>query len=537
MEGWQNATRDMPSPARFASPSGSADQVRSLLGIDLGTTGLKAVIFDLSGRPLGQGFAPNQYLPAAQGRAEQDPRDWWAGCCRAIQAALAKSGVNAGDIAGIGVCGFHHCPVFLNAEGEPSRPTIVTHDPRLGGSLAALEQSGVLAAMVQLSGSRVMTGHFPPIYHLVQTHDRRALEETRWLLLAKDFLRYRLTGEIGTEICDATGTHLVAMPGEDWSDTLCELLQVPQEKLPKIGRPTQVAGHVTSEAAEATGLKPGTPVVYGGGDSHCALVGLGITGSGEVGMLLGTNSTLRASFKGSINPGPHMVWSQQHVVPGRFTVSASSMAGSSVLTWFKDLGLVDRQEGAVTYRDLEALAASVPPGSGGLLFHPYLHGERSPFYNPGAGGAFLAIRHWHGKGHFVRSIMEGIAFSIANCFDAIQAIAQERGESLTTVRTGESGGSRLPIWRQIIADALDHSLQLVCVDEPGCLGAALLAGVGVGVYEDIPSAVDQTVRLGTQTSPDPERAALYQKRRALFNETYKALEPFLYQPIDHREVG
>ena len=328
MDGWQNATRDMPSPARFASPSGSADQVRSLLGIDLGTTGLKAVIFDLSGRPLGQGFAPNQYLPAAQGRAEQDPRDWWAGCCRAIQAALAESGVNAGDIAGIGVCGFHHCPVFLNAEGEPSRPTIVTHDPRLGGSLAALEQSGVLATMVQLSGSRVMTGHFPPIYHLVQTHDRRALEETRWLLLAKDFLRYRLTGEIGTEICDATGTHLVAMPGEDWSDTLCELLQVPQEKLPKIGRPTQVAGHVTSEAAEATGLKPGTPVVYGGGDSHCALVGLGITGSGEVGMLLGTNSTLRASFQGAIRPGNHTVWSQQHVVPGRFTVSASSMAGT-----------------------------------------------------------------------------------------------------------------------------------------------------------------------------------------------------------------
>ncbi len=211
--------------------------------------------------------------------------------------------------------------------------------------------------------------------------------------------------------------------------------------------------------AEAAGLAPGTPVVYGGGDSHCALVGLGLVGSGEAGLLLGSNSTLRASFDSLVKPLQQMVWIQQHVAPERFTVSASSMAGSSVLSWFKGVCFDDGQERAAVYDELESLAASAPAGCDGLLFHPYLFGERSPFYNPEARGAFLGIRHWHGKAHLVRSIMEGVAFSIANCLDAIQAIAHQKGTQVNVLRTGKSGGSQLSVWRQIIVDALDHDLE------------------------------------------------------------------------------
>jgi xylulokinase len=419
--------------------------------------------------------------------------------------------------------------VFLDAAGAPVRPTIVTHDSRLGGSLAELARSGALDEIVRISGSRVMTGHFPPIYHLVRTLDPDAIEHTRWLVLAKDYLRYRLTGEIGTEICDATGTNLIAMPGQTWSKALCSLLSVPRQILPAIGRADQIAGHVTPDAARACGLAPGTPVVYGGGDSHCALLGLGIVGSGEAGLLLGTNSTLRASFDGLLRPLDQMVWLQQHVVPGRFTVSASSMAGSSALAWFKGL-CVDDPAGSdsSTYQALDALAAGVPAGADGLLFHPYLFGERSPFYNPEARASFLGLRHWHGRGHMVRAIMEGVAFAVRNCFDAIQTVARQRDEAVAVIRTGESGGSQLPTWRQIVTDALDHPLEIVAVDEPGCLGAALLAAVGTGVYESLPAAIQQTVRVAACTTPDPDNAARYRDQRAAFNDTYQALESRLY---------
>jgi len=502
--------------------------MRHLLGIDLGTSGLKAAVFDLDGTLLGLGRATNQYVAGPAGWAEQDPRMWWAGCGEAVQTALAQAKVKAGGVSAVGVCGFHHCPVFLDDRGSPVRPTIVTHDGRLGETLADLEQSGVLEDVVRLSGSRVVTGHFPPIYHLVRARDPQALERTRWILLAKDYVRFQLTGEIATELCDATGTNLIAMPEQDWSADLCSLLGVPRHKLPRIGRSSQVAGYVTPEAARATGLAPRTPVVYGGGDSHCALVGLGVVGSGEAGLLLGSNSTLRASFDGLVRPLQQMVWIQQHVAPERFTASASSMAGSSVLSWFRGVFFEDEQAGAATYRELESLASGAPAGCDGLLFHPYLFGERSPFYNPDARGAFLGIRHWHGREHLVRSIMEGVAFAVANCLDAIQAIAQTRGEQISLLRTGKSGGSQLTVWRQIIADALDHALDVADVDEPGCLGAALLAGVGVGHYESLESAIQGTVQITARSLPDPARVALYRDQRSAFNRTYEALESHLY---------
>jgi xylulokinase len=175
------------------------------------------------------------------------------------------------------------------------------------------------------------------------------------------------------------------------------------------------------------------------------------------------------------------------------------------------------------------LAAGIPAGCDGLLFHPYLFGERSPFSNPEARGAFLGIRHWHGRGHLVRSIMEGVAFAIGNCLDALRAIARARDEELTVVRTGQSGGSQLSLWRQIITDALEQAIEVVDVDEPGCLGASLLAGVGTGIYEDLPTAIQHTVRVTTRSLPDASTAALYRERRAVFNDVYQALEARLYR--------
>jgi xylulokinase len=225
------------------------------------------------------------------------------------------------------------------------------------------------------------------------------------------------------------------------------------------------------------------------------------------------------------------VWKQQHVVPGKYTVSSSSMAGSSVLSWFKEMFCKEFEgiDDAEAYRELESLAIAVKPGCEGLLFHPYLYGERSPFYNPKARGAFLAVAYWHAKGHFVRSVMEGVAFSITNCFDVLQEIARQRDEEIQTVRIGEGGGSRSKLWRQIISDTLELPIEVMRVEEPGCLGAALLAGVGIGVYDDIQDAVQQTVHLSSRTLPDVKCSAIYQERRTVFNKTFQVLEPILYE--------
>jgi xylulokinase len=194
------------------------------------------------------------------------------------------------------------------------------------------------------------------------------------------------------------------------------------------------------------------------------------------------------------------------------------------------MGLCPRadEETSAAYRRLASQVAEIPPGCDGLLFHPYLYGERSPFYNPNARAGFLGIAHWHTSAHLARAVMEGVAYSIADCVDAVQAIAHERGENLRVIRTGQSGGSRLAVWLQIIADTLGHQLELVGAEEPGCLGAAILAGVGVGEYQDLPSAMGQTVRLVGRVVPDKDNTAFYHGRRVDFNTTYQAVEPLLY---------
>jgi xylulokinase len=505
--------------------------VKALLGIDLGTSGLKAVLFDTKGRQLARGYSANRYLTGSGSSAEQDPETWWQGCCRAVGSALRDAGIAPEQVAGIGVCGFHHCPVFLNNKGKPVRASIVTHDPRLEKSLDDLKARGVVQRVKELTGSRVTAGHFPVIYHHVRTHEKHVLDATSHILLAKDYLRYKLTGTIGTELCDATGTHLVGMPGDSWSAELCELLEVPMSKLPGIGQSSRIDAGLSREAAGATGLHPDTPVVYGGGDSHCALLGLGAVRDMQIGLLLGTNSTLRLVFREFQRLSEPPVWIQRHVVPGQFTASASSMAGAAALSWFRDMLLdpgAGTRSGTGGYEELDALAAAVEPGSDGLLFLPYIYGERSPFYNLKARGSFLSFGHHHGRGHFVRSVMEGVAFATANNLEVLLHLPWASEDRMAAVRTGLGGGSLLGSWRRILANALGRPLEVMQIREPGCLGAGLLAGLGLGLYPSASAAVSEAVRSHSVVHPQPEVNALYLERRRLFNQTYQALEPILY---------
>ena len=505
--------------------------MKCLLGIDLGTSGLKAAVFDLQGNQLAKGYAHNRYLASTAGSAEQDPDAWWQGCCQAVQAALKSTKTDARQVVGVGVCGFHHCPVLVGKHGEPVRPCIVSHDQRMQETLERLRESGIAKRVMELTGSLVAGGHFPVIYSYLREHEGSSIRASRWIMLAKDYLRYKLTGQVGTELCDATGTHLVALPEKNWSPELLDLLQVERGKLPEIASAERVCGSVNSSAAKLTGLKAGTPVAFGGGDSHCALLGLGVVEPGQVGLLLGTNSTLRITFDTLRKLANPPVWVQNHVVPGLYTASASSMAGASVLAWLKEALLEDCFQGLSddeAYHQLDAQAAEIQPGCEGLMFLPFLHGERSPVDNLNARGSYISIGHHHRQAHFVRSLMEGIAYVTADNLAILQSLNLTDNRGPKCIHTGRSGGSLLKTWRQILTDALGYPLQIMAVEEPGCLGAALLAGIAVGEYADIRQAVARAIQYQSRISPQSDTVEVYRKRRALLSQTYRALEPVLY---------
>jgi xylulokinase len=283
-----------------------------------------------------------------------------------------------------------------------------------------------------------------------------------------------------------------------------------------------VAGETTSEVARATGLPAGIPVVYGGGDSHCALLGLGGIHAGDSVLLLGTNSTLRTVFQTFVAHPAVKLWVQRHVVPGRYTVSASSMAGASVLKWFIQTFLHERTPASGTFQEWEQAAAAVPLGSAGLVFLPYIHGERCPFYDPSASGAFVGMRHGHKTEHFVRSIIEGVAVNIANCLDLIQVCAQAQGVHIQSLRLG-GGGSRGTLWHQAISDCLNLPLEVMNTEEAGTLGAALLAGIGAGIYRDAEAAVSSSIRRRYSVEPDPEKHGFYLELKDRFNALQRKL--------------
>lgn len=487
-----------------------------LLGIDLGTSGLKACLFDLDGNLIAQAYRASEYLPGPEGAREQSPDGWWRNLCSATNEILRDSNVGAHSIGGIGVCGFHHCPVLLHSDGSPVRPVILLHDQRLIESWKAMQRDGTIGRIESRTKSMISTAHFPPIARYLAETEPEEWARVRTLLLPKDYLRYRLTGEIATEICDATGLNLTTPGADTWDPQLCEMAGVSPEVLPPIHDSARLAGEVTAAAADESGLVRGTPVAFGGGDSHCALVGLGCADSGDTGMLLGTNSTLRVLFDRPVSHPEVKVWTQHHVAPDRYTISASSMAGASVLGW------AGHQFCNGDNRRAEQLASAALPGCRGVKFVPYIHGERSPFLDPDATGAFVGLRARHDAGDMIRSVFEGVALNVANCYDLAKECAAGAGVSLGPVHLG-GGGSESSLWHHIISDCMNMPIHVMKVREAGSLGAALLAGIAIGAYGDFADAIRRTVSEESTIEPDESLVSLYGERREEANELYRRL--------------
>ena len=491
------------------------------VGIDLGTSTLKVGLFDEEFELAGLARRSTMYLPGPQGHAEQDPLSWWTQLRDALREVLAQ--VEASAIAAIGLCAFHHCPVLLNADGSPVRPVVQLHDARLQTARSEMVRTGQLARIETLSRSMISAAHFPVIHSLLRRIDPEGVRGARWILAAKDYLRFKLTGELGSERCDASGLNLFEVGGDGWSPRLCAEMGVDVATLPPLGHAWEQAGVVTAAASEATGLPPGVPVAYGGGDSHCALLGMGCTEPGDVGMLLGTNVTLRMVFGQQPLDVGNRVWTQHHVVPGRFTASASTMAGASVLSWFAGAFLPDvGAEVLGNETSLSELIGSVPPGSEGLICLPYIHGERSPFYDPEMAGSFIGLRPWHTRAHALRAVMEGIGFVVADCSDLLSSVGRQSGQDVGPIRLG-GGGSKNAIWTEIIASCLSRPLLRTDVPEAGARGAAMLGAVAAG-HADTPQALAQSLSPAVDiVAPNTALSDVYREVRVRANRYLETL--------------
>lgn len=497
-----------------------------LLGLDVSTTGAKALLIDEQGNVLTSATTEYPLYAPRPLWSEQMPSDWWQGVCASIRATLARAGLTGDDISGVGLTGQMHGLVLLDRGGQVLRPAILWNDQRTGPQCAEItDRVGGLGRLLELTGNAVLPGFTAPKVLWVRENEPEVYERAAQVLLPKDYVRYRLTGEYATEVSDASGTSLLDVAGRRWSEAMLKLLDIPADWLPRCTESPEVSGRVSAAAAQATGLKPGTPVVGGGGDQAAQAVGSGVVQAGVISVTSGTSGVVFAHSEKFAAEAQGRVHAFCHAVPGKWHVMGVMLSAGGSFRWFRDtLGDPERSTALLTGDDpydlLTREAARAPAGSDGLFFLPYLTGERTPYPDPQARGAFVGLTVRHGKSHLVRAVLEGVSFGLRDSLELIKGL----GIPIEQVRAS-GGGARSPLWRQIQADVFGTELVLVNVTEGAAYGAALLAGVGAGVFANVQEAVAQTVRVTDRTLPIPENVQRYQRLYPLYRSLYPALQP------------
>jgi xylulokinase len=512
--------------------------MQALLGLDLGTTGIKAALFAAEdGHVLASAFVEYPLMHPQPGWAEQNPADWWQATLAAIQVCLrqgAERGVQPEDVRGVGLSGQMHGVVLLDGDSRVLRPCIIWADQRSDEQCRWITERVGLARLIELVSNPALPGFSAPKVLWVRDHEPELFARARLLLLPKDYIRYRLTGAVAMEISDAAGTCLLDVKKGEWSRELLAALDLDPALLPPVVPADAIAGRITPEVAALTGLQVGTPVAGGGADNACGAVGNGVVQPGLALVSIGTSGVVLAHANApqvdTSSPVPR-VHTFNHAVPGAWYLMGVTQAAGLSLRWLRDtIGLPERSleqaTGIDAYDLLSREAANAPAGSAGLFFLPYLQGERTPHLDAYARGGWIGLSAIHDRRHLVRSVLEGVAFSLKDCF----AILNEQGLAIHQVRA-TGGGAKSPVWRQIIADILNVELVTTNAQEGPAFGAALLAGAASGVYASVEQACEATIKVAERTSPDPARAALYAEAYKTYQALYPALKPLLSHPL------
>ena len=495
-----------------------------LLGIDVGTSGSKAILIGTDGTVKASATTEYPLYTPQPLWAEQNPSDWWAATVDSIKRVLEEGEVAAADVAGVGLTGQMHGLVLLDAQGEVLRPCIMWNDQRTAAQCAAITEKVGLDNVLRLTGNPILPGFTAPKIVWVREHEPEVYAKVAKVLLPKDYVRYRLTSGFFGEVSDASGTSMFDVGQRQWSSEMLQALGVPREWLPEVTESPEVSARISAQAAAETGLLEGTPVVGGGGDQAAQAVGTGIIAEGVVSATLGTSGVVFAASDSYRVEPEGRLHAFCHAVPGMWHLMGVMLSAAGSFRWYRDtLAAVERAQEAETGRDaydiLTEAAAEVAPGCEGLIFLPYLTGERTPYPDPNARGVFFGLTLRHGKAHMTRAVLEGVSYGLLDSLELMRAL----GLSIEQVRAS-GGGARSSLWRQILADVFDTEIVTVNVTEGAAYGAALLAGVGAGVYDSVSAACEAAIRLTGQTEPGPA-VSVYADYYPRYQALYPALAP------------
>ncbi len=493
-----------------------------LLGIDVSTTATKALVIDERGNVIATASDEYEFFTPRPLWAEQNPADWWRACVKVIRRVLEK--IPAREIAGIGLTGQMHGLVLMDADGNVLRPCIMWNDQRTAKQCAEItDQVGGAKNLLRLIGNPILPGFTAPKILWVREHEPHLYARAAHILLPKDYLRYKLTGAYATEVSDASGTALLDVAKRNWSDELLQAIDVPRAWLPDVFESSVVSAKISADAANETGLLQGTPVVGGGGDQAAQAVGTGIAQEGIVSVTLGTSGVVFASSDSYRLEPNGLLHAFCHAVPNRWHLMGVMLSAAGSFRWFRDaLGEEEKREARDEKKDvyevLTSEAARADAGCEGLIFLPYLTGERTPYPDPHARGAFFGITLRHRKEHFVRAVLEGVAYGLRDSLELMRAL----GLNISQVRAS-GGGARSELWRQILADVFNSEIALVNITEGAAFGAALLAGVGAGVYASVEDACARTIHV-TDSVTQGKNVQVYDDYYQVYRGLYPALK-------------
>lgn len=499
----------------------------NFLGIDVGTGGSRAVLINDRGRIVASATVEHAPFASPQtGWAEQDARDWWRASAAAVRAVLSKGVARAEEIGAVGLSGQMHGAVLLDEHDEVLRPSIIWCDQRADTQCRALTEKVGAARLIELTCNPAITGFTLPKMLWVRELEPEVWRRARTVLLPKDYVRFRLTGDKATDVSDASGMLLLNVAERKWSDAMLDATELDEKLLPRVYESQEVTGTISAAGAEATGLRAGTAVVAGAGDQAAGAVGMGIVRPGTVSATIGTSGVVFAvTDRPSLDPRGR-VHTFCHAIPERWHVMGVTQAAGLSLRWFRDQFGAAVDDGRDPYERLSEEAASVRAGADGALWTPYLMGERTPHLDPHARAALVGLTANHTRAHVIRAILEGVAFSLRDTFE----IFKEMSVPVETIRLG-GGGARSNLWRQIQADVYGHEVEVVEAEEGAAYGAALLAGVGGGAWSSVDAACAEVVRVAGRVKPQPDTVELMNRQYEAFRALYPALRYITEGPV------
>jgi xylulokinase len=489
---------------------------RYFLGIDVSTTGAKALLVDEKGRVAASATTALTLQTPKPLWSEQDPHEWWTGTAASIRKALSEAGAKGGDVAAIGLTGQMHGLVLLDGQRNVLRPAILWNDQRTGAECAEIERRVGRSQLIREVGNVALTGFTAPKILWVRNHEPAVYAKARLVLLPKDYVRLRLTGEAAMDKADGSGTILFELKARTWSRLVLEKLDIPAEWLPPTFEGPEATGKLTAQAAAETGLAAGTPVMAGGGDQSAGAVGAGAVRPGVVSLTLGTSGVVFATTDAPLVEPEGRLHAFCHAVPGRWHFMGVTLSAAGSLQWYHDT-LTPKE----SFGDVVAEAEQAPAGSDGLFFMPYLSGERTPYPDPLARGSFVGLTVRHRRAHLTRAVLEGVAYSMKDCFSLLQGAGLG---AVSEVRIA-GGGAKGPLWRRIVASALGLPMVTVNSTEGAAYGAALLGAVGGGAWPSVEAACDATIAVTGRDEPVAEWSAAYEALYPRYRELYGALKP------------